>query len=72
MARRRAIEQIYQLVIRLIGIEPPIWRRILVSESNYSGCVALSSASRNGLEAFTPAPVSGGGNALRGARPGGR
>ena len=32
MARRPSIERVYQLDIRLIGIEPPIWRRITVSD----------------------------------------
>ena len=32
MARRPVTEHVYQLDIRLIGIEPPIWRRITVSD----------------------------------------
>jgi Plasmid pRiA4b ORF-3-like protein len=32
MARRPATEHVYQLDMRLIGIEPPIWRRIAVSD----------------------------------------
>ena len=32
MARRTAIERVYQLDIRLTRIEPPIWRRIVVSD----------------------------------------
>ncbi len=32
MARRSSVEQVYQLDIRLIGIEPPIWRHIVVSD----------------------------------------
>jgi Plasmid pRiA4b ORF-3-like protein len=30
--RRRSIEQVYQLDVRLAYIDPPIWRRILVSD----------------------------------------
>ncbi len=32
MARRTSPERVYQLDIRLAGIDPPIWRRILVSD----------------------------------------
>lgn len=32
MARRPTTERVYQLDIRLIGIEPPVWRRITVSD----------------------------------------
>jgi len=32
MARRPTTERVYELDIRLIGIEPPIWRRITVSD----------------------------------------
>ena len=32
MPRRPTPERVYQLDIRLIGIEPPIWRRITVSD----------------------------------------
>src|SRR2546429_1952204 len=32
MARRPSIERVYQLDIRLERIEPPIWRRIVVSD----------------------------------------
>lgn len=32
MTRRISRERVYQLDIRLTGIEPPIWRRILVSD----------------------------------------
>lgn len=31
MARRPSTEQVYQLDIRLMHIDPPIWRRVLVS-----------------------------------------
>ena len=31
-SRRRSIEQVYQLDVRLAYIDPPIWRRILVSD----------------------------------------
>src|SRR5260370_36566475 len=32
MARRSLPELVYQLDIRLLGTDPPIWRRILVSD----------------------------------------
>jgi hypothetical protein len=32
MARRPVTEHVYELDIRLIGIEPPIWRRVTVSD----------------------------------------
>jgi len=32
MARRTSPERVYQLDIRLAHIDPPIWRRILVSD----------------------------------------
>ena len=32
MPNRRSIEQVYQLDIRLAFIDPPIWRRLLVSD----------------------------------------
>lgn len=32
MARRTSMERVYQLDIRLTRIDPPIWRRILVSD----------------------------------------
>jgi hypothetical protein len=32
MPRRRVTENVYELDIRLTGIEPPIWRRIVVSD----------------------------------------
>jgi hypothetical protein len=32
MPRRPTSEQVYELDIRLIGIEPPIWRRFMVSD----------------------------------------
>jgi hypothetical protein len=32
MPRRRVTENVYELDIRLTGIEPPIWRRIAVSD----------------------------------------
>ncbi len=32
MPRRSTTERVYELDIRLIGIEPPIWRRITVSD----------------------------------------
>ena len=30
--RRRSVEQVYQLDVRLAYVDPPIWRRILVSD----------------------------------------
>ena len=50
-------DHLYQLFVRLDGIEPLIWRRLLVSKADRSAAPPPDSARADGLARLPPAPI---------------